>query len=149
MNKIELYQLNIKENISAGRLCSKIYCFLKTNKNAYCYLSNFEKVGISGNLKKTKEEYFEKIKRGSRYHGPFYPRTAPLILKRIYRGMTNYTTTKGKQIYERFYTYGDKNQLLLRLRKNNEVEEKELVFEQKQSCNFQGKFNSILKISPK
>ncbi len=91
------------ENCIAGRLAS---CVAKRLlKGEEIVVVNAEKAIVSGNPKAVERFFGEKIKRGDPYHGPFYPRRAEKILRRIIRGMLPFHKTKGREAYRRLKVY--------------------------------------------
>jgi large subunit ribosomal protein L13 len=72
-------------NAVVGRLATKTAKALLNKKKVI--IINAEQAIITGNPYNTKRKYFERIKRGSPQHGPFFPRTPDRILRRAIRGM--------------------------------------------------------------
>ena len=66
-------------------------------KGEMVHIINCEKGLIAGNPKYTKNHYLEKVQRGDKHHGPFYPKTPQGIVKRIARGMIPYKLNRGKK----------------------------------------------------
>jgi len=66
---------------------------------------NAEKVIISGNPKTIIKDWTERIHKGNALVGPYYPKRADRILKRIIRGMLPYKKTKGLKAFKRIKTY--------------------------------------------
>ncbi len=73
------------ENRVLGRLASRIAREVKEGEEVK--VVNSEKAVISGNEEEVKQEYKQKVDRGSRYTGPHYPKSPERILKRTVRGM--------------------------------------------------------------
>jgi len=87
----------------AGRLAANIAKMLL--KGETVSIINAEKAVISGDPKHVLEEYREKLMRGDPYHGPFYPRRADMMLKRIIRGMLPIKKPTGKEALKRLKVY--------------------------------------------
>ena len=66
---------------------------------------NAEKAILSGAKATTLREYREAYVRGSKEHGPFYPKRPDAIIKRTIRGMLPYTTQRGKDAMARLRVY--------------------------------------------
>ena len=57
---------------------------------------NAEKAILTGSKAMTFREYRHAYERGSKEHGPYYPKRPDAIIKRTIRGMLPYTTQRGK-----------------------------------------------------
>ena len=66
---------------------------------------NAEKVIISGNPKTIIKDWTERIHKGNALVGPYYPKRADLILKRIIRGMLPYRKANGLKAFKRVKAY--------------------------------------------
>ena len=66
---------------------------------------NAEKVIISGNPKTIIKEWTERIHKGNALAGPYYPKRADLILKRIIRGMLPYKKELGLKAFKRIKAF--------------------------------------------
>jgi len=66
---------------------------------------NAEKVILSGNPKSTVKQWTERIHKGNALTGPYYPKRADRILKRIIRGMLPYKKERGLKAFKRIKTY--------------------------------------------
>lgn len=66
---------------------------------------NAEKAIISGSKVQLLAHYKHRRERGTRNHGPFFPRTADMILKRTVRGMLEYKKPSGRAAYRRLKVY--------------------------------------------
>ncbi|HLE06339.1 MAG TPA: 50S ribosomal protein L13 [Candidatus Nanoarchaeia archaeon] len=66
---------------------------------------NADKVLISGNQRTTISLYTQKIHRGNALTGPYQPRTADMMLKRIIRGMLPYRKELGDKAFSHIKTY--------------------------------------------
>lgn len=91
------------ENCVAGRLASLVAKRLL--KGEEIAIVNAEKAIVTGKPEAVIEIFEQKIKRGDPYHGPFYPKRADRILRRIVRGMLPYHKPKGRSAYKRLKVY--------------------------------------------
>jgi len=91
------------EGAILGRLSS--YAAKNILKGEDVIIINAEKAVISGKPKIIKGDFEEKRQRGSRFHGPFYPRYPDRIIRRSIRGMVPYKKTKGKEAMKRLKVY--------------------------------------------
>jgi large subunit ribosomal protein L13 len=66
---------------------------------------NAEKAIVSGSKVQLLEHYKHRRERGTRNHGPFYPRDADMILKRTVRGMLEYKKPSGRAAFRRLKVY--------------------------------------------
>ena len=66
---------------------------------------NAENAVLTGAKATTLREYREAYVRGSKEHGPYYPKRPDTILKRTVRGMLPYTTQRGKDAMARLRVY--------------------------------------------
>jgi large subunit ribosomal protein L13 len=66
---------------------------------------NAEKAIISGNKVQLLGHYKHRRERGTRNHGPFFPRDPDMILKRTVRGMLDYKKPSGRAAYRRLRVY--------------------------------------------
>jgi len=62
---------------------------------------NAEKAVITGDKKRIFRDYKEKVDRGHRYKGPFFPREPHMVLKRTVRGMLPWKSPKGREAFKR------------------------------------------------
>ncbi len=62
---------------------------------------NAEKAVITGNKAFLHEKFQHRRDRGDPHHGPYYPRNAHMILKRMIRGMLPWKNTRGREAYRR------------------------------------------------
>lgn len=74
-------------------------------KGEEIFIVNAEKAIVSGDKVALFEHYHHRRVRGSVSHGPFYPRTADMILKRSIRGMMEYKKPSGRAAYKRLKVY--------------------------------------------
>ena len=66
---------------------------------------NAEKAIVSGNKVQLLKHYKHRRERGTRNHGPFYPRDPDMILKRTVRGMLEHRKPSGRAAYRRLKVY--------------------------------------------
>ncbi len=66
---------------------------------------NAEKAILSGAKAAIYREYQEAYVRGSKEHGPYYPKRPDAIIKRTVRGMLPYTTQRGKDSMARLRVF--------------------------------------------
>jgi large subunit ribosomal protein L13 len=66
---------------------------------------NAEKAILSGAKASIFREYRETYVRGSKEHGPYFPKRPDAIIKRTVRGMLPYTTQRGKDSMARLKVY--------------------------------------------
>ncbi|MBI4154011.1 50S ribosomal protein L13 [Candidatus Woesearchaeota archaeon] len=62
---------------------------------------NAEKAIITGNKSFLHDKFQHRRDRGDPHHGPYYPRNAHMILKRMIRGMLPWKNTRGREAYRR------------------------------------------------
>lgn len=79
-------------------------------KGEEIHVVNAEKALVTGRRASLIEEYLQKTHMGStasrmRGKGPYYPKRADRILKRVVRGMLPYQTSHGRLAYKRLRTY--------------------------------------------
>ncbi len=80
-----------------GRLAVQVVKELKKlEKEEILEIVNVEKVIITGDPKKIEELYKQRIDRGERYHGPFFPKRPDGIFRRALRGMIAYKRKSGR-----------------------------------------------------
>jgi large subunit ribosomal protein L13 len=107
LDKITHKGINMKvinaEDCVAGRLASFVAKRLLNGEEIV--IVNAEKSLVTGNPKAIEEFFGEKIKKGDPYHGPFYPKKADGILRRIIRGMLPFKKTRGRNAYKRLKVY--------------------------------------------
>lgn len=60
---------------------------------------NAEKAVITGNKAFLHEKFQHRRDRGDPHHGPYFPRNAHMILKRMIRGMLPWKNTRGREAY--------------------------------------------------
>ena len=81
-------------NLSLGRLAS--YSAKQALSGEQISIINSEKALVTGNKKAILKKYFEMRDIGTRYQGPFYPRTPHRMVKRAIRGMIPYKKPRGR-----------------------------------------------------
>lgn len=62
---------------------------------------NAEKTVITGNKAFILEKFAHRRERGDPHHGPYYPRTAHMMLKRMIKGMLPHKNTRGREALKR------------------------------------------------
>ncbi|MFA5406252.1 MAG: 50S ribosomal protein L13 [Candidatus Nanoarchaeia archaeon] len=90
-------------NAIAGRLASTIAKMALQGETIR--VVNAEKVLISGNPLSTVKDFTERIHRGNALKGPYQPRRADRLFKRIIRGMLPYKKDLGEKAFKRIKTY--------------------------------------------
>lgn len=91
------------ENAVAGRAASiAAKEIMKGNK---VFIVNAEKALVTGDQKYSITLYREKVSRGDRYNGPFYPRSPDRILKRMVRGMIPRRKPIGREAWKNLRVY--------------------------------------------
>lgn len=90
-------------NIVAGRMASKVAKMLLEGENVI--IINAEKAVISGKPESTHAFFKSKVDRGSRDHGPFYPKKSNMLLRRIIRGMLPIRKAKGRIAFKKLRVY--------------------------------------------
>ncbi|MFH1450479.1 MAG: 50S ribosomal protein L13 [archaeon] len=90
-------------NLKLGRLAS--YVAQDALKGETIRIVNAEKAVVTGNRKDILTKFRFKRQVGSRYHGPFYPKQADRILKRVIRGMLPYKKQRGRDALDRIRAY--------------------------------------------
>lgn len=68
-------------------------------------LVNCEKMIITGKKDFILKKYKERIEKGSKHHGPFYPKRPERIVKRAIRGMLPHQTETGNKALKRVKCY--------------------------------------------
>ena len=87
------------KNAVLGRLAS--YTAKKLLNGETISIINSEKVIITGDPATIKEKYLVRRERGSAHHGPYYPKTPNLIVRRTIRSMLPYKTNRGRSAFKR------------------------------------------------
>ena len=93
-------------DLVAGRLSSRVAKLLLMGKNVS--IINCEKIMISGNRNAIIKEYKQYLKIASIInpkHGPFHPRRADTIMRKMIRGMLPKNKASGKNAFKRLRTY--------------------------------------------
>ena len=86
-----------------GRLASQVAKRILNGEEIV--ILNAEAVIITGNRDVVFADFKAKVDRGQIRKGPYYPRRADLMLKRIIRGMIPWTTTSGREAYRRIHAF--------------------------------------------
>lgn len=90
-------------DLIAGRLASNVAKLAMQGETIR--IINSEKALISGDPNKVIKDWVDKIHRGHTFKGPYQPRRADMILKRIIRGMIPYRKELGVKAFKRIKTY--------------------------------------------
>ncbi len=90
------------KNHVLGRLATSTVEELKKGKEVHIF--NAEKVIVKGSPKQTVETYRQKYNRGSRDHGPYFPKNPRKIVKRTIKGMLP-NNKKGRNMLKNVKTY--------------------------------------------
>lgn len=91
------------DGLVLGRLSTHVAKRLMSGEEIH--VVNAEKAIISGNKVQLLAHYKHRRERGTRNHGPFFPRSADMILKRTVRGMLEYKKPSGRAAYRRLKVY--------------------------------------------
>jgi len=90
-------------NLILGRLAS--FAAKKALLGENIEIINCEKAVITGSKKRTLRDYRERLQRGSSTKGPFIPKRADRLVKRVIRGMLPYRKENGKKALKRIKCY--------------------------------------------
>jgi|TARA_Y100000310_G_scaffold344923_1_gene460545 large subunit ribosomal protein L13 len=90
-------------DLKVGRLASLMA--QEALKGETIRIVNADKAVVTGTRSDILTRYRFKRDVGSRYQGPFYPRTADRIVKRSIRGMLPYKKQRGRDAFQRIRTY--------------------------------------------
>jgi len=66
---------------------------------------NCEKIIVTGRKKFLEQHYEERKERGHPYDGPFYPKLADRLVRRVIRGMLPYKQARGREAFKRVMCY--------------------------------------------
>lgn len=91
------------DGLILGRLSTHVAKRLLSGEDIV--IINAEKAVVSGDKVQLLEHYKHRRERGTRNHGPFFPRDADTILKRTVRGMLEYKKPSGRAAYRRLKVY--------------------------------------------
>lgn len=91
------------KNLIAGRLASKVAKFAL--KGEEVHVVNTELVAVSGPKVRVMKKFWQLRERGDPHHGPYYPRVAKDIFKRMVRGMLPYKQSKGREALAKVRCY--------------------------------------------
>lgn len=91
------------EDAILGRLSSFAAKHLLKGENVD--IINAERAIITGNSEGIENKYLERVQRGSPQHGPYYPSTPNLMVKRTIRGMLPYKKPSGMAAFKRLRVY--------------------------------------------
>lgn len=90
-------------DLVAGRLASRVAKLALEGE--VIRIVNAEKAIISGRRNAIIKEFVKRVNRGNALAGPFYPKRADRVLKRIIRGMLPYKKERGGKAFKRIKTY--------------------------------------------
>lgn len=90
-------------NHKVGRLAS--YVAQDALEGETIRIVNADKAVFTGTKADILKRFKEKRRVGSRYQGPFYPKCADRIVKRVIRGMLPYKKKRGRDAYQRIRAY--------------------------------------------
>jgi len=90
-------------NAVAGRLASNVAKMAMQGETIR--IVNSEKAVISGDRKAIIAEYTHDVQRGHPLSGPYVPRRADMLLRRIIRGMLPYRKEPGVKAFARIKTF--------------------------------------------
>ncbi len=90
------------EGTVLGRLAVQVAEQLKDGNQVH--VINAEKAVVTGDREEIFQGYRDKRARGSREHGPYYPKAPDRIVKRTVRGMMP-DNTDGQEAFKRLRTY--------------------------------------------
>lgn len=91
------------KNAVAGRLASAVVKKLLLGEKIV--IINAEQAIMTGNPADIRNKYIAQKRRGSPFHGPFFPKKPEHILRRIIRGMLPYKKPKGRNAMRRLKVY--------------------------------------------
>lgn len=91
------------DGLVLGRLCTHVAKRLLAGEELV--IVNADKAIVSGNKVQLLAHYKHRRVRGTRNHGPFFPRDPDSILKRTVRGMLEYKKPSGRDAYKRLKVY--------------------------------------------
>ncbi len=91
------------EDLIAGRLCSLVA--KKALLGEEIIIINSEKAIISGKKDDILKNFKQKVYRGNALNGPYYPKTADRILRRMIRSMLPYKQERGWTAFNRVMCY--------------------------------------------
>lgn len=94
--------INAEDQV-AGRLASLVAQELLKGESVH--VVNADKCVISGNPNFVLGKFRERIARGDPYHGPFYPRQADTVFKRMVRGMLPHRKPRGREALKALRVY--------------------------------------------
>ncbi|MCK4429460.1 MAG: 50S ribosomal protein L13 [Candidatus Aenigmarchaeota archaeon] len=116
------------EGYILGRLATEVA--VKALKGEEITIVNAEKAVISGRREVIFKRYLERRQRGTPQHGPFFPSSSDMIVRRAIRGMVSYKTERGREAYGKVNVISGipeeyKNK---EMKKNNQVEKLKCEF---------------------
>ena len=90
-------------DLIAGRLAARVAKMALEGE--VIRVVNAERVVISGKPQSIVKQWVERLHKGNALKGPYYPRRADRILKRIIRGMLPYKKPRGLKAFKRIKVY--------------------------------------------
>lgn len=90
-------------NMILGRLAT--FAARKALEGEKVVIVNAEKVIISGKKSNIMAQYEEKVDRGNRLKGPYFPRQPDRLVRRTIRGMLPYKQERGRLAFKRIMCY--------------------------------------------
>ncbi len=101
--KIEEIVINA-DGLVLGRLASYAAKQALLGKNVI--VVNCEKAIISGNKKNILAKYISRLQKGRGWQkGPYWPKSAEMLLRRTIRGMLPWKKARGREAYKRIKCY--------------------------------------------
>lgn len=88
-----------------GRAATRIAKQLLADREVEVVVVNAEKAVMTGSRVYILQKFRERRARGKERRGPFYPRRADRIFKRVVRGMLPYQQERGRQALKRLRCY--------------------------------------------
>ena len=90
-------------NLLLGRMATHVAKEILNGENVE--IVNCEKAIISGSRRNIIEKYSARTKRGTPFHGPFYPRREEMVVRRAVRGMLPFKEIRGQDAFRRLKCY--------------------------------------------
>ena len=116
------------EGYILGRLATEVAVKLLDGEEIV--IVNAERAVISGKKEAICKKYLERRQRGTPQHGPFFPSSPEMIVRRAIRGMVSYKTERGREAYRRVkvFTKIPNEYQNEKMKKNNQVEKLKCEF---------------------
>lgn len=90
------------DGLVLGRLATTVAAALQDGEELH--IVNAEQAIVSGDAEDVYQRYRDRRNRGSRDHGPFFPKAPERIMKQTLKGMLP-DTAAGRQAFKRLRTY--------------------------------------------